>query len=390
MLKTQILYQNVDDQNGMRAGITAALDKLRAIKFYMTVDYKETGRQFSGLAFENSTVGKGAGVNPNEILEEASLGYRLACLIYNWDFVTAPKPTNPVMHGMTQHGCTPFQVPVNWYSDFTTTPRKTYPEVLTQYFLHELSHALHFLAGRPDLTHNQGTNPEWSNKQPIDYYLYLIEQLRPYWGVFEADTDSNYVAVTMLREGSKGPRVKQLQKDLNTLGYFKYILGFTENFWPVTKKAVMDFQRVNGLKVDGVYGPFTDKVLQECLKKKPNLSKLDAWAMAIQKFEGYYPGSRSYRNNNPGNIRFVGQSSASGKDDLGFCIFPTYQIGFNALKSLLKQAATTSKLYDHEGDLYTFFSVYAPASDNNHPRQYAEFVAKEIGVPVSTPIKNLI
>ena len=134
--------------------------------------------------------------------------------------------------------------------------------------------------------------------------------------------------------------------------------------------------------------------MAEALKKnsEPVVSnKLEAWALAIQSFEGYFAGSRSFRNNNPGNIKFVGQKTATGQDDKGFCIFPDYLTGFNALKSLLSYAASgKSTLYRPEGDLYAWASVYAPASDNNAPRTYAEFVAKKIGVPVSTPIKNLL
>lgn len=72
--------------------------------------------------------------------------------------------------------------------------------------------------------------------------------------------------------------------------------------------------------------------------------------MAIQTHEGWsepstkYPtGTRSYRNNNPGNIKygsFAQSCGAIGKDDKGFAKFPDYLDGFNALKSLVRNAAT--------------------------------------------------
>ena len=82
---------------------------------------------------------------------------------------------------------------------------------------------------------------------------------------------------------------------------------------------------------------------------------------------------------------------AIGKHSLNFCIFETYEKGFEALKLLLTRAATgKSSVYDPEGDLYDFYSHYAPSADNNNPRAYAEAVAREIGVPATTKIKYLV
>lgn len=57
-----------------------------------------------------------------------------------------------------------------------------------------------------------------------------------------------------------------------------------------------------------------------------------ALADAIQRQEGYAPGTRAYRNNNPGNLIYVGQASASGKDDAGFAVFPSYAAGYGELE----------------------------------------------------------
>lgn len=82
---------------------------------------------------------------------------------------------------------------------------------------------------------------------------------------------------------------------------------------------------------------------------------------------------------------------AIGKDSRNFCIFETYEKGFSALCLLLTRAATgQSSVYDPEGDLFAFFSHYAPAEDSNNPRAYAEAVARKIGVPVTTKIKELV
>jgi hypothetical protein len=60
---------------------------------------------------------------------------------------------------------------------------------------------------------------------------------------------------------------------------------------------------------------------------------------AIQKQEGYYPGSLSYRQNNPGNIKwgpFAKAHGATGPGAGGHAIFPTYEAGRAALKSLIE------------------------------------------------------
>jgi len=193
--------------------------------------------------------------------------------------------------------------------------------------------------------------------------------------------------------GMKGEDVRELQTNLKKLGYFTFGT-ITDYFGAYTKKAVIAFQKANGLNAEGFYGPLSRAKMAEALKKNSEpvvSSKLDAWALAIQSFEGYFAGSRSFRNNNPGNIKFVGQSTATGQDDKGFCVFPDYKTGFEALKSLLRYAASgKSKYYNPAGDLFAWASVYAPASDNNAPKVYAEFVAKKIGVPVSTPIRELL
>lgn len=119
--------------------------------------------------------------------------------------------------------------------------------------------------------------------------------------------------------------------------------------------------------------------------------KLKIFCRAIQEHEGWFPGSRSWRNHNPGNIRFVGQKSAVGEDDKGFAIFPDYQTGIEELENMIFRAATgLSRVYNPEMTFYRFFEVYAPVSDHNFPKTYAEAVAEKVGVPATTKIKDLV
>lgn len=121
---------------------------------------------------------------------------------------------------------------------------------------------------------------------------------------------------------------------------------------------------------------------------------LDRWAEAIKDFEGWFPpgdqypkGSRSYRQNNPGNLRW----SPFESDNIdNFSVFPTYEEGMKALKYQIELALDNrSKVYHNRMTLYDFFGTYAPSSDNNHPRHYAEYVARQLGVSPSTEIRDL-
>lgn len=62
----------------------------------------------------------------------------------------------------------------------------------------------------------------------------------------------------MLRMGSKGAKVRELQALLVRAGHAVKVDG---DYGPLTKQAVMAFQRANGLQVDGVAGPETKRAL---------------------------------------------------------------------------------------------------------------------------------
>lgn len=66
----------------------------------------------------------------------------------------------------------------------------------------------------------------------------------------------------LLKEGSKGDRVKDLQKALNKIGNKLVIDGI---FGKKTKEAVKKLQKQANISIDGVYGNNTAKALQERL-----------------------------------------------------------------------------------------------------------------------------
>lgn len=64
---------------------------------------------------------------------------------------------------------------------------------------------------------------------------------------------------------------------------------------------------------------------------------LDKVLSAIERQEGFFPGSLAWRNKNPGNIKygpFARSMGAIGKDDQGHAIFSSVRKGRAALRRL--------------------------------------------------------
>jgi hypothetical protein len=80
-------------------------------------------------------------------------------------------------------------------------------------------------------------------------------------------------ATGMLRMGSKGAAVRELQAVLLRAGYTVKVDG---DFGPSTKKAVIGFQKAHRIEADGVVGPQTQKALS-----------------AVPRYENEQPGKQS-------------------------------------------------------------------------------------------------
>lgn len=104
----------------------------------------------------------------------------------------------------------------------------------------------------------------------------------------------------------------------------------------------------------------------------------------IAEMEGFYKtNSRSQRQNNPGNLRRWGKTPVVD----GFCNFPTAAEGWNALRRQVdKNVGRGLTLYEFFGGKPNVYPGYAPDSDGNKSRRYAEFVAKRVGIPADVPL----
>lgn len=233
--------------------------------------------------------------------------------------------------------------------------------------------------------------------------------------------DVDYVFTKDLYLTKTDPEVLELQKFLNKDPTTQVALSGpgspgneTAYFGPATHVSVVKYQKSHGVSpTSGYVGALTRKVMNgtETVQTKQGGAKIDAWCEATKVHEGWFiPGERpesprgslSYRCNNPGNIKYLGQRRAIGRTSgTNFCIFATYDDGYAELKDQLIRACTgKSAYYSPEMTLLDFYAGvklnginypgYAPASDNNVPSAYAAYVAKRLGVNVTIKIKELL
>jgi len=125
------------------------------------------------------------------------------------------------------------------------------------------------------------------------------------------------------------------------------------------------------------------------------LGTLSAFADQIKRIEGYLPpgtpgypnGSLAYQNNNPGNIRYTSYYASNfgaTPGVSGYAKFPSYEAGYAALERQITLDAGRGLT------ILGMMSKYAPASDGNDPVAYAEAIASSLGVPVDTPVSQVI
>lgn len=117
------------------------------------------------------------------------------------------------------------------------------------------------------------------------------------------------------------------------------------------------------------------KNLVDAINKTNATSGVKILALAQATLEGYYPNTKAYRNNNPGNLR-----SVQGP----FQQFNTLEEGAQALVNYINRAISKqNKNYTNANTLVQYINVYAPASDNNDPNGYVASVLgyfRKVGV----------
>jgi hypothetical protein len=101
------------------------------------------------------------------------------------------------------------------------------------------------------------------------------------------------------------------------------------------------------------------------------MDPLEVIADAIMSFEGWKPGSRSYRNRNPGNLEGGEKVDAKNYD-----VFPTFIEGYQALLNELEAKFSGNNKHGigPTSTMSALMNIYAPPSDNNPTTAYCIFI----------------
>ena len=96
-------------------------------------------------------------------------------------------------------------------------------------------------------------------------------------------------------------------------------------------------------------------------------------------------GTRSLRNNKPGNIKSGVHSRIHGAigSISGFAVFPTYEEGKAALLRLFQKSDFREKT------IFEMVSLYAPREDKNDPVRYRKTLRQKTGLDLDRKLKNL-
>ena len=102
-----------------------------------------------------------------------------------------------------------------------------------------------------------------------------------------------------------------------------------------------------------------------------------------------YKGSRSFRNNNPGNLR---TSKFQNGSDGEYAKFETKEKGRAALRWDLTQKAMGETVTGLTGEstIEDLINVYAPASDKNNTEAYIESIENQTGLKRTIKLKDLL
>jgi hypothetical protein len=138
-------------------------------------------------------------------------------------------------------------------------------------------------------------------------------------------------------------------------------------------------------------------LVKEAKQVEKNMLKLERLTLAMAEYEGWlHPladpkgiGSRSFRNNNPGNLR-VSPFSVGVRD--GFAVFNSEADGFAAFRWDIMQKAkgNTSTGLNGDSTLKQLIYVWAPPADNNHTENYLAAVLKMTGFTAETRLTELV
>ena len=189
-MKILTLLKDVQDLDTVNKGTLLATQNCASIGLPLEFTFKTITNNFTSVKTSKDTFNQvdGYAVNSAEVFQVAKsfgIDFNLALLIFDWTKIT-PQPTNPSDGGLA------ISIPTEWFT--------TFPEVLSEFILHEICHALFSASGQSDTTH--AYPPAFGQKSRSDYYLYLILSLKSYWNALV--TPQNAPTATLTRNNDNG------------------------------------------------------------------------------------------------------------------------------------------------------------------------------------------
>lgn len=174
-------------------------------------------------------------------------------------------------------------------------------------------------------------------------------------GILTLGTSPSYAALgdQTLRKGMRNNDIKVLQQHLKELGYFKNS-DTTTYYGDITRKAVMDFQRAQGLNADGIFGPRSYRALMGT-SATPSRSDEGRRGKTINIINT----AKKYLK-----VPYVfGGTTVNGFDCSGYTSFVYKQHGITLPRTSEAQAQSGTKVTKADiqpGDLLVFSNTYKP------------------------------
>ncbi len=254
-MKIQFIFNKVKNPILAKQGIEHYIQELKSLGYTIDSSEKTIDKTFTTYITSSDVVSSANSVFPSDLIPFMEAGNRLSIFILG-ESSSNPRQSNPYQYGVNIFGNTPIVIPEHWYGgDFKT---------LSLYLLHETSHAGFFFAGKKDTVHTVPAKYGSIVDGNRVYYKDLLKELK---SVLELN-QSVPTVTSIMKLGSRGDNVKELQQLLREKGYFNYPSN-TGYFGLFTKNSVIAYQKSQGLVADGIVG----KVTIESLKKKPSLAK---------------------------------------------------------------------------------------------------------------------